>query len=311
MSTVRQRFLDFRRSLPRTPRLERQTVRVRGLSFAVFTSPPSGGSLPPLVCVNGGMLFDHSMLWPALSPLAAKQQIVLYDQRGRGETQEPADPSASTIEDDAADLAALRRALGIRKWDVLGHSWGGGISLLAAARDQAGTRRLVLVDAVSPTSAWMAPMREAIIARLRGAELDAYLAVSEEALKTSDPDVHAEHARAAYPAWFADPDFARFFAPPRATSRAGAAVLGKLRKDGYDWTEQLSALRVPTLVLHAERDPFPEWASRELAAVLPESRFAMVPGSGHMPFWEAPRRFFALVESFLDAPSPERVALPT
>ena len=311
MSTVRQRFLEFRRSLPRTPRLERQTVRVRGLAFAVFTSAPVGGTLPPLACVNGGMLFDHSMLWPALSPLAAKRQIVLYDQRGRGATEEPADPSAATIEDDAADLAALRRALGIRKWDLLGHSWGGGISMLAAARDQVGTRRLVLVDAVSSTSAWMSPMREAVIERLDGLERDEYLAVSEEALKTPDPEVQAEHARTAYPAWFADPDFARHFTPPRATSRTGAAALGRLRKHGYDWTEQLSALRVPTLVLHAERDPFPEWASRQLAAVLPESRFEVVPESGHMPFWEAPRRFFALVESFLDAPSPERVALPS
>jgi proline iminopeptidase len=311
MSSVRQRFLEFRRSLPRTPRLERQTVRVRGLSFAVFTSPPASEGLPPLVCVNGGMLFDHSMLWPALSPLAAKRQVVLYDQRGRGESEEPADPSASTIEDDATDLAALRRALGIRRWDILGHSWGGGISMLAAALDQAGTRRLVLVDAVAPTSEWMAPMREAVIARLHGAERDAYLAVSEEALKTPDANVQGEHARTTYPAWFADAEFARFFRPPEVTSRTGAAALARLRREGYDWRERLSALRVPTLVLHAERDPFPEWASRQIAALLPESRFALVPDSGHMPFWEAPRRFFAIVDSFLDASSPDRVSLPS
>ena len=311
MSSVRQRFLEFRRSLPRTPRLERQTVRVRGLSFAVFTSPPTGDANPPLVCVNGGMLFDHSMLWPALSPLAARRQVVLYDQRGRGASQEPSDPSAATIEDDAADLAALRRALGIRRWDILGHSWGGGISMLAAALDQAGTRRLVLVDAVHATSAWMAPMREAVVAKLKGPELAAYLAVSEEALKTPDPEIQAEHARTTYPAWFADAELAQFFKPPQVTSRTGAAVLAQLRRDGYDWSDRVSALAVPTLVLHAERDPYPEWASRQLAALLPESRFVLVPESGHMPFWEAPRRFFALVESFLDAPSLSRVSLPS
>src|SRR3982751_4048632 len=110
MSSVRQRFLEFRRSLPRTPRLERQTVRVRGLAFAVFTSPPTTGPLPPLVCVNGGMLFDHSMLWPALSPFAATRQVILYDQRGRGDSSAPPDPTAASIDDDAADVGALRRA---------------------------------------------------------------------------------------------------------------------------------------------------------------------------------------------------------
>ena len=34
--------------------------------------------------MNGGMLYDHSMLWPALSPLAERRQVILYDQRGRG-----------------------------------------------------------------------------------------------------------------------------------------------------------------------------------------------------------------------------------
>ncbi|MGH7615890.1 MAG: hypothetical protein ACREPM_01540, partial [Gemmatimonadaceae bacterium] len=71
-------FVAFRRSLPKTPPLVRQTVRARGISFAVFSSPPVAAS-PPIVCVNGGMLYDHSMLWPALSPLAARRQVILYD----------------------------------------------------------------------------------------------------------------------------------------------------------------------------------------------------------------------------------------
>src|SRR5215208_6502385 len=110
-------FLAFRKSVPRPPRLERQTVRARGIDFAVFTSPPAGNA-PPVICVNGGMLYDHSMLWPALSPLAVRRQVILYDQRGRGESSAP-DPASASIDDDAADIAALRRALGVRRWDVL------------------------------------------------------------------------------------------------------------------------------------------------------------------------------------------------
>src|SRR4029079_6709830 len=85
-------FIAFRKPLPRTPRLERQTVRARGIDFAVFSSPPVG-TAPPIMCVNGGMLYDHSMLWPALSPLAGSRQVILYDQRGRGESSAPPNPS--------------------------------------------------------------------------------------------------------------------------------------------------------------------------------------------------------------------------
>ena len=303
MKDTRQRFLDFRRSLPRTPRLERQTVRVRGGPIAVFTSPPVDRGLPPVVCVNGGMLFDHSMLWPALSPLAVQRQVVLYDQRGRGASEPPSDIDAWTIEEDAADLVALRRALGIRRWDILGHSWGGGISMLAAAADPAGVRRLVLVDAVGATSAWMQPIRDAVLARLSGEELAAYEAIREDALVVPDPKVHSDHARAVYPAWFADQEFARFFTPPEASSETGAAVLSRLRGAGYDWRDRLRALRAPTLVIQGERDPFPSEAARAVAQLLTDARFALVPDAGHMPFWEAPERFFDLVVSFLDAPA--------
>ena len=136
-------FVAFRRSLPRTPQLVRQTVRARGIGFAVFSSPPVAGATP-ILCINGGMLYDHSMLWPALSPLAARRQLILYDQRGRGASTAPTDPQNASIDDDALDVGALRRALGIRQWDVLGHSWGGGIAMLATAADEAGVRRLAL-----------------------------------------------------------------------------------------------------------------------------------------------------------------------
>jgi len=297
-------FLAFRKSLPRTPRLERQTVRARGVAFAVFTSPPVGGpDTTPLVCINGGMLYDHSMLWPALSPLAIRRQLILYDQRGRGASSVPEEPADATIEDDAADVGALRRALGIRRWDVLGHSWGGGIAMLAVAGDGAAVRRMVLVDPVGATSDWMPILRRAVLDRLAGAERDAVAQVSEESLGNPDAALHSEYARAVYPAWFADADLAARFRPPQALSATGAAVLARLRREGYDWRSRLAGISTPTLVLHGELDPLPPLIPLAISGtdsyILKNARQIVVPSSGHMPFWEAPQRFFSLIESFL------------
>jgi proline iminopeptidase len=290
-------FLAFRRSLPRTPQLIRQTVRARGVDFAVFTSPPVA-SAPPIICINGGMLYDHSMLWPALSPLAQKRQVVLYDQRGRGASTAPADPSTASIDDDAADVGALRRALGIRLWDVLGHSWGGGISMLATAADVAGVRRLALVDPVWTTSAWMPPLRANVLALLEGDDRSTVSHISEEMLGDPDPGLHSTYSRAVYPAWFADNEMAHRFTPPVAESETGAAVLARLRRDGYDWSERVRALSTPTLVIHGERDPLP-LADPVKKSYIPGARIALVPHVGHMPFWEAPERFFSLLDAFL------------
>lgn len=302
MLSAYERFLAFRHSLPRTPRLERQTVRVRGVALAVFTSPPAGDATP-LLCINGGLLYDHSMLWPALSPLAATRQVVLYDQRGRGASEAPVDPADASIEDDAADVGALRRSLGIPQWDVLGHSWGGGIALLAAAADPSGTRRVITVDAVGPTSDWMPVLRRNVLARLTGPEHDAVANIPEEALAQPDPELHSRYARAVYPAWFADPDMARHFVPPRAISETGATVLARLRREHYDWRAPLRVLTAPTLVIHGADDALPPAISADIDSLLQDSRRTLLPGSGHMPFWEAPERFFPQVTAFLDAPT--------
>jgi len=301
VTSPRDRFVAYRRSLPRPPRLERQTVHARGLDFAVFTTPAVQG-IPPLVCVNGGLLYDHRLLWPALAPLAARRQLVFYDQRGRGASQTPPGPRAAAIEHDAGDLGALRVSLGIRRWDVLGHSWGGGIAMLGAERDQPGTRRLVLVDAVGATSEWLAGLAPAAMERLDAAGRAALERTGGELLFEPVPSAHSAHAQALYPAWFASPDLAALFSPPRAESVTGAAVAARLRRVGYDWRSTLASLRVPTLVLHGAADLLPPAVAASTAALLGDARLRVIPDAGHMPFWEAPEEFFAAVDDFLSAP---------
>jgi proline iminopeptidase len=296
--TSYERLVAFRRTQPRTPRIDRQTVRARGIEFAVFSTPPVSGK-PPLVAINGGMIFDHGMLWPALSPLAAHRQIILYDLRGRGETGAPPDPAAASIEDDAADLAALRRALGIRQWDVLGHSWGGGIAMLGVSQDSAGTRRLVTVDAVGPTSEWMPILRRNALEKLRGETRNRLERIDEGSLTSSDPEIHAEQTQAIYPAWFVDADMPTRFALPRRLNPTGSAVLARLRAQHYDWRRELGNISVPTLVIHGELDPLPVEISTQVASAIPSARHVVIPAAGHMPFWEAPDVFFPAVEQFL------------
>jgi len=311
--SARDRFAAYRRSLPRPPRLTRETVRARGLDFAVFRTPPVAGATP-LLCINGGLLFDHKLLWPALSPLAANRQLVLYDQRGRGASQPPPGVRAARIEHDAGDVGALREALRLEQWDLLGHSWGGGIAMLGAALDPSGTGRLVLVDAVGTRSEnWLDDLHDQALLRLDDPQR-ALLHAANEAIAAAlpsgtDPDDPARlsaYAAALYPAWFADRELATLFTPPRSSSRTGAAVSARLRREGYDWRDRVRGLPVPTLVIHGESDLVPVAVARETVALLGDARLALLPGAGHLPFWETPEPFFSLVEQFLAPPPSSR-----
>lgn len=78
--SARDRLIRYRRSRPRAPRLTARRDKTRGLEFAVFASPEVSKE-PPLVCINGEMLCDHSSLWPALSPLGINRQLILRRDR--------------------------------------------------------------------------------------------------------------------------------------------------------------------------------------------------------------------------------------
>jgi pimeloyl-ACP methyl ester carboxylesterase len=174
--------------------------------------------------------------------------------------------------------------------------------MLGAVGDPAGTRALVTVDAVGPTSAWMPELQANAVARA-SAEDRAILERTYPLLGNPDPEIHSAQSRAAYPSWFADPAFGSYFTPPASTSVTGATIAAHLRREGYDFRETLRALSAPTLVLHGERDALPAAVALELSDLLPHARHVLLPDAGHMPFWEAPERFFTLVGDFLDAPT--------
>ena len=275
-------------------------MHARRLRLAVFASPPVPDG-PPLLCINGGLLFDHKLLWPALSPLAARRRLIFYDQRGRGESQAPPGAHAARIEHDASDVVALRESLGFRRWDVLGHSWGGGIAMLAAERDRGAVRRLVLVDSVGPQGDWLPELHARALARLGPASRAVLQQLDPAKLAEPDPATHSAYSRAFYPAWFADPLLAETFTPPRSTSVTGAAVAARLRREGYDWRPLAGALSADSLVIHGVDDLLPARVAHELVAAIPKARLVLIPDSGHMPFWEAPESFFPAVERFLDS----------
>lgn len=303
---AKARLLAWRRARPRTPPLERITVRARGLEFAVWRSPEARGRVP-LLAINGGMIYGHDLLWPAFAPFAAGRQVFLYDQRGRGETHAPPGARAARVEHDVLDIPALREALGVAQWDLAGHSWGGGLALLAAAEDPAGVRRVVTFDAAGATSGWLDALHERALSHLaaRGAhkEFAALAALDPLMLHADDPDVHATYSRTMYPAWFHDLEMLQF-APPYSRSATGAAVAARLRREGFDWRARYAAVRAPVLLVHGEQDALWIEESERTAALIPGARLVRIPEAGHMPFFENPEPSFGAALAVLDAAAP-------
>lgn len=310
-------FAAYRRTLPPPAPLARTEWTLRGLPFAIYHTPAIGdavgdgvGDAVPLVCTNGGLLYDHRLLWPALSPLATRRQLWFWDQRGRGRTPPPPGRRAARFTHDIGDLAALLAAVAERTGaavDVLGHSWGAGLSLAAAAQAASGTtpvvRRVVLANCVGPTGAWRPALLAAARQRLHDERRAAFEAALARLERDDSIDAHSTYSRALYPAWFRDPTFADVFQPPIATSDTGAVIATHLYRDGYDLTDVVRGFAPPVLFVHGADDPLPPAEAHAMGALVAAPHHVVIPECGHLPFWEQPRAFFETVEGFLGAAS--------
>ncbi|MBI2717583.1 MAG: prolyl aminopeptidase [Rhizobiales bacterium] len=96
---------------------------------------PSG---KPVVVLHGG---PGGGISPFLRQMhdPAHYRIVLFDQRGCGQSSPHAELTENTTWDLVADMERLRQHLGVERWQVVGGSWG---STLALAYAETHTERV-------------------------------------------------------------------------------------------------------------------------------------------------------------------------
>jgi len=108
------------------------------------------GSGEPVVLLHGFGASTYS--WRKVMPaLAERYRVVAIDLNGFGYTQRPKSRESYTREGQAKLVMDTLDALGIARAHLVGHSYGGGITLYLASRHPERFRSMVLVDSSAPT----------------------------------------------------------------------------------------------------------------------------------------------------------------
>ena len=87
----------------------------------------AGEGLPVVLCSGGPGCCDY--LEPVAQLLAGAAQTIRYDPFGCGRSDHAAGYSVAGC---VAELDAIRRAYGLQRWVVAGHSWGADLALIYA-----------------------------------------------------------------------------------------------------------------------------------------------------------------------------------
>jgi len=226
------------------------------------TVAPAGSGT--IVLVHG---LSGSRRWwrHTAADLGRDHRVVAVDLLGFGERRR----SGPFRLDRAAEALAAELAGDAGRVGLVGHSMGGLVAAQLAAERPDLVDRLVLVAAPVVPFEWGLPRHAWNILR---------------SVTTVVPRFVPVLAR----------DAAR--AGPLTIASAARQLLAA------DVTAQLPRIDVPTLLVWGSGDRLvPPPIGRAAADRVPHGRYAEIEGAGHVPMWERPDEFNALLRSFLDA----------
>lgn len=267
------------------------------------------GEGPDLVLLHG-LAASRAFWFPAATVLKSRCRVTLFDLRGHGYSERTRSGYSSL--DMGRDLLSLMDALGIRRANVVGHSYGGGAALEAAVLQPDRFGQLALLDArvqrLQPQMrlqdlAELSPFEQTVLARGGGAaalegETQIGFRFLEEAARQKVSGQRFEGRDDFVP-----------FGEGAGAARTAAAWLRLLDETEARSefvqpglaAETLAELRVPLLLMYGERSRC--WPSADaLAALLPQAERVCVPGAGHFFPLSAAAFTLAQLQRFLDLP---------
>jgi pimeloyl-ACP methyl ester carboxylesterase len=229
------------------------------------------------------MLLTHgygatSGMWqPQWEALGERFRVIVWDLRGHGRSDAPADESLYSEEAAVGDMAAILDACGVTAAVVGGLSLGGYLSLAFHLAHRARVRALMLFDtgpgyrSEDGRRRWNA-MAEDLA---RGLEERGLAALGSGAeMRTG------EH---------------------RSTRGLALAARGILVQRDARVIESLPAVAVPALVLWGERDEAFFKPGEYMAAKIPGAVRVVVPSAGHAANLDQPAAFNAAVTRFVES----------
>lgn len=247
------------------------------------------GSGPPLVLVHGFTGSKENWL-PMVAELPRRHRVIIPDLPGWGESTRLAQVDYG-VAVQAERLAAFLAALDLREADLVGHSMGGAIAGVMAARHPERLATLTLMN-----TAGVSFEANDFARRILAGELPFNVEDRAGWQRLLD-DLFV--VKPFLPARLADVLIAR----NRESHDFHRRVMDRLRGDEQLLLEQtLSAIALPTLVVWCDGDRILDVSAVDtLVRGLPRAELEVLRGCGHMPMMERPAATAIVLEAFVGA----------
>lgn len=234
----------------------------------------------PLILMHGWGC-DHTTVRSIAATAAQTHTVYNIDFPGFGGSQEPAEVWG--VELYTRLVEDLVRKEGLERPVLIGHSFGGRVSILYASRNEVD--KVVLVDAAGIKPKRSLKYYLKVYSFKAGKRFWELLLGKEKAQERVD----------------------RMRAKRGSSDYAGASpmmrrILSKVVNE--DLTDRLPLISAPTLLIWGENDTATPIAdAKKMSRLIPGSGLVSFPGCGHYSFLDNPIQFRAVLSSFLKSKS--------
>lgn len=234
----------------------------------------------PLILMHGWGC-DHTTVRSIAATAAQTHTVYNIDFPGFGGSQEPAEVWG--VELYTRLIEDLVRKEGLERPVLIGHSFGGRVSILYASRNEVD--KVVLVDAAGIKPKRSLKYYLKVYSFKTGKRFWELLLGKEKAQERVD----------------------RMRAKRGSSDYAGASpmmrrILSKVVNE--DLTDRLPLISAPTLLIWGENDTATPLAdAKKMSRLIPGSGLVSFPGCGHYSFLDNPIQFRAVLSSFLKSKS--------
>jgi 3-oxoadipate enol-lactonase len=257
-------------------------TKANGININYQVDGPEGA---PWIVFSNSLATSIAMWDEQAAALKDKFRVLRYDQRGHGQSEVPDGHYA--FDTLLADALGLMDALSIRKAHFAGLSMGGATALGLAERHPDRFDRIIVCDSPCQSTPQSSQQWQE---RIVIAEKEGIAALVEPTVsRWFPPETLAKNP----------PHLDKIRQMFRTTPVKGfigcAAALAN-----HDYASAVASVKRPVLFLCGEKDA-PAPAMRKLQEKLPGSRYAEMPGAGHISNMDRPAEFTKAIRDFIVA----------
>jgi len=251
-----------------------QNIEIDNLNIVYDVSGPESGA--PVILMHGWGC-NHTTVASIANAINGSMLVYSLDLPGHGSSDEP--PEAWGIEKFTSLVEEFARRLNIKSPVLIGHSFGGRISILMSSRTDVS--KVVLVDAAGIKPRRSLKYYSKVYSFKAAKKILPYIIGKKNAGKVID-------------AWRGKAGSADY----RNSSPVMRAVMSICVNE--DLKHVMPSIKAPTLLIWGENDTAtPLSDAKTMERLIPDAGLVSFPDCGHYSFLDNPGQFRAVIRSFL------------